>query len=34
MVIVGNHDTRVMPMHPFKFAAALQMPRPARYLRC
>jgi prolyl oligopeptidase PreP (S9A serine peptidase family) len=24
MVIVGNHDTRVMPMHPIKFAAALQ----------
>ena len=24
MVITGDHDTRVMPMHSFKFAAALQ----------
>jgi prolyl oligopeptidase len=24
LVITGDHDTRVMPMHSFKFAAALQ----------
>jgi prolyl oligopeptidase len=24
MVVTGDHDTRVMPMHSFKFAAALQ----------
>jgi prolyl oligopeptidase len=24
MVITGDHGTRVMPMHSFKFAAALQ----------
>lgn len=24
MIITGDHDTRVMPMHSFKFAAALQ----------
>jgi prolyl oligopeptidase len=24
MVITGDHDTRVMPMHSFKFVAALQ----------
>jgi prolyl oligopeptidase len=24
MVITGDHDTRVMPAHSFKFAAALQ----------
>jgi prolyl oligopeptidase len=24
LIITGDHDTRVMPMHSFKFAAALQ----------
>jgi prolyl oligopeptidase len=24
MIITGDHDTRVIPMHSFKFAAAMQ----------
>jgi prolyl oligopeptidase len=24
LIITGDHDTRVMPMHSFKFAAAMQ----------
>jgi prolyl oligopeptidase len=24
LIVTGDHDTRVMPMHSFKFAAALQ----------
>jgi len=30
LVITGDHDTRVMPMHSFKFAAALQAAQVAR----
>jgi prolyl oligopeptidase len=30
LVITGDHDTRVMPMHSFKFAAALQAAQAAR----
>ena len=30
LVITGDHDTRVMPMHSFKFAAALQAAQAGR----
>jgi prolyl oligopeptidase len=30
MVVTGDHDTRVMPMHSFKFAAALQAAQAGR----
>ena len=30
MVVTGDHDTRVMPMHSFKFAAALQEAQAGR----
>jgi prolyl oligopeptidase len=30
LVITGDHDTRVMPMHSFKFAAALQAAQTGR----
>jgi len=29
LVVTGDHDTRVMPMHSFKFAAALQAAQAA-----
>jgi prolyl oligopeptidase len=30
LIITGDHDTRVMPMHSFKFAAALQAAQSGR----
>jgi prolyl oligopeptidase len=29
LIVTGDHDTRVMPMHSFKFAAALQAAQAA-----